>query len=314
MKRQQRWLTLTAGLVLAFLVRGPAAADEKVGARPAVAGAARPEDEKAIRATGAAFVKAFNAGDAKAIAAMFTLDADYVDHDGQVFRGREAIEKEYARAFLRQKGMTLESTPEALRFLGADVAIQDGVARVRPAGGGRGNVTRFTIVLVRRDSKWLAESVRESPYTPDCNYEYLCDLEWLVGSWSAQASGAAVEVTCNWVANRNFLLRTFSVKSGAGVLSSGTQVIGWDPVLGQVRSWTFDSDGGFGSETWTREEKRWVLDARGMRRDGGATKATNYLTLGGHDQYTWQSVARKLDNAGLPDSTEIKFVRAKAKP
>src|SRR5262245_53131214 len=184
MKRQRRWLTLTAGLVLVFLGRGATAQNEKIVPRPAAAGPARPEDEKAIRAAGAAFAKAFQAGDAKAVAALFTPEADYVDEDGQMFRGRAAIEKEFATAFLKQKGMTLESTVDSLRFLGADVAVQNGVCRVKPAGGGRGNATRFTAVLVKRDGAWLLENVRESPYVPECNYEHLSELEWLVGTWS----------------------------------------------------------------------------------------------------------------------------------
>src|SRR5262249_38234866 len=161
--------------------------------------------------------------DAKAVAALFTPEADYVDEDGQMFRGRAAIEKEFATAFLKQKGMTLESTVDSLRFLGADVAVQNGVCRVKPAGGGRGNATRFTAALVKRDGAWLLENVRESPYVPECNYEHLSELEWLVGTWSAQAGGATVEVKCEWAANRNFLHRTVTAKSGAGILNRVTQ-------------------------------------------------------------------------------------------
>lgn len=33
----------------------------------------------------------------------------------------------------------------------------------------------------------------------------------------------------------------------------GTQVIGWDPAAGTIRSWMFDSDGGFGEGTWSKK-------------------------------------------------------------
>src|SRR5262245_39691190 len=52
-------------------------------------------EEKTIRATADAFVKAFNKADAKAIGAMWAPDAVYTDEHGVVFHGREGIQKEY---------------------------------------------------------------------------------------------------------------------------------------------------------------------------------------------------------------------------
>src|SRR5947209_3143376 len=47
-------------------------------------------DEEAIRANIAKFVKAYNAGDAKAVAALFTVDGQIEDKDGDKTDGREA--------------------------------------------------------------------------------------------------------------------------------------------------------------------------------------------------------------------------------
>src|SRR5262245_2809837 len=44
--------------------------------------ASRETDEKAIRELNTAFTKAFNAGDAKGLAALFTEDADIIDEEG----------------------------------------------------------------------------------------------------------------------------------------------------------------------------------------------------------------------------------------
>lgn len=305
---------LTGGLVLAAAPNGLAQVTEKIPPRPVSADATRAEDEKAIRAAGAAMRKAFNAGDAKAVAALFTPDADYVDDQGQEFQGRAAIEKEFALSFARKKGMTIEVTDDSLRFVSKDVAIKKGVVRVRGESGTPANAARFAAVLVRQGNQWLVESIRESPYVPSCNYEYLSDLEWMIGGWTAQTGTVTVEMTCAWAANRNFILRTFTVKGDGNTLSTGTQVIGWDPLLGRLRSWSFDSDGGFGSELWTRDKKAWVLDAGGVRREGQRTSAKNILTPGDIDTFTWQSKERLLEGAKLPDTAEVKFVRVKAKP
>ena len=56
----------------------------------------RPEDEKAIRQVVDAFVKDYNNHDAPAIAALFTLDGMAADEEGNVARGREAIEQVFA--------------------------------------------------------------------------------------------------------------------------------------------------------------------------------------------------------------------------
>ncbi len=314
MRRQQRWMTLAAGIAAVFLARGPVPGDEKIVPRPTVANPARADDEKAIRAVAAAFTKAFNAADVKALAALFAPDADYVDDQGQEHRGREAIAKAFALAFARQKGMTVELTIDAIRFLGKDAALEDGVARVKLSSGERGNVVRFTTAYSRHDGKWLMESVRESPYVPACNYEYLSELEWLVGRWTAKTGNASIEMKCDWTASRNFLLRTATVKQGSNTLSTSTQVIGWDPTVAQVRSWTFDSDGGFGSELWTKDGKQWHLEATGVRRDGSRIEATNLLTREEADTFLWQSKGRHLDAVKLPDTAAVKFVRAKAKP
>ena len=45
------------------------------------------------------FTLAFNKGDAKAIAALWTGDCEYTDETGRSIQGRDAIEKEYAAFF-----------------------------------------------------------------------------------------------------------------------------------------------------------------------------------------------------------------------
>ncbi len=92
-------------------------------------------DEKAIRATADDFVKAFNAADAKAVGALWATDAEYTDESGQSYHGRAAIEKEYADLFKEHRGATMTVNIESIRFLGPDIAMEKGIAKVKLPGG-----------------------------------------------------------------------------------------------------------------------------------------------------------------------------------
>src|SRR3954468_2486883 len=70
-----------------------------------------------------AFIEAFHKGDAKAVAAFWTPDGDYVDQAGKQTKGRAAIEKLYEKAFAANKGAKLAVTVTAARPVGADVLL-----------------------------------------------------------------------------------------------------------------------------------------------------------------------------------------------
>jgi hypothetical protein len=120
-------------------------------------------------------------------------------------------------------------------------------------------------------------------------------------------------LTCEWTAKRNFLTRKYELKEADGAVRTGIQIIGWDPLVGAIRSWVFDSDGGFGDEQWTRDGKRWVLEANAVTRDGAEAVATNVLTRLDHDRFTWQSVRRELNDVRLPDTALLTVTRVKGK-
>jgi hypothetical protein len=120
-------------------------------------------------------------------------------------------------------------------------------------------------------------------------------------------------VTCEWTAKRNFLIRKYSLTATDGDAKNGIQVIGWDPVAGGIRSWVFDSDGGYGSEKWIKDGPRWILEASAVTREGATGTATNVLTRVDHDNFTWQSIRRTLNQLPLPDTGAIKATRTKAK-
>jgi uncharacterized protein (TIGR02246 family) len=284
---------------------GAAAASETAASKPSSAA-----DEKAIRVTADAFVKAFNAADAKAIAALWATDAEYTDESGQSFQGRAAIEKEYADAFKQHRGAIMTVKIESIRFLGPELGIEKGVAWVKSPGGLADTAARYTVVHARRDGKWTMVLGRDAPYVPVSNEDYLKGVEWLIGDWTPEAKNQPLRLHFEWMAQRNFIKNTYTVvKDGQSTLT-GAQIIGWDPKLGRIVSWHFDAQGGFGKDVWMRDGSKWVIEATGVLRDGSESTSVNIATPIDANSFTWQSVNRTLDGVSLPNVPPVKIVRA----
>ncbi len=268
------------------------------------------DDEAAIAALVASFTKAFNAGDATAAAATYAEDALAVDEQGERTEGRAAIQARLAATFAANPGSTISIKVDALRFLGPDTALEEGRTIITPAGpGGSPEITRFTVVYVKKDGRWLQSAVRDEIAHDLTPHDRLKELEWLVGEWVNESQDAVVHTTCKWSDDGNFLLRDFMMKTRGQTVLSGTQRIGWDPVRHQFRTWIFDSEGGFGEGFWTREGDQWVIKSEGVRQDGQHASVTNIISRLGKDRASWKSVDRTIGGAAVPGIDEFTIVR-----
>ncbi len=137
-----RSILTAAGVALALVAMARALALQKTvsagsPARPATAapafGPAHQQDEKAIRLAVEAVAKAYNAGDAKAIASLFVADGEIVSEEGQSTQGREGIKQVFAGIFKEHPKTHMDLAVASIRFIGADLAIEDGTATVTNA-------------------------------------------------------------------------------------------------------------------------------------------------------------------------------------
>jgi uncharacterized protein (TIGR02246 family) len=286
------------------------------GERPAERPARESADEAAIRALVVEFTRAFNAGDAKAVAALFTEGARIATEGGRTVDGRPAVEALFASSFEADPGQTIVVKTESLRLLGPDAAIEEGTATITDPnveGDGRTETLRYSAAYVKKDGKWLQDSIRDYP-TPDESagksaYDHLKELEWLVGEWMDEDDEAEVWTSCDWSDGRSYLIRNYKVRVQGRVEMSGVQRIGWDPRLKQFRSWVFDSEGGFSDGLWSREGDRWIIKTSGVLKDGRSVTATNVLTRINRDSLRWGSVDRTLGDVALPDAEDAVLVR-----
>ena len=265
-------------------------------------------DVAAIKKAGDSFLKAYLAGDAKKMAAHWTENGEYFADDGTTIRGRAEIEKVYTELFAKKKGVTdgeIEVT--SIRFPSKDTAIEEGYFRIRAANQAPTS-SKYTVLHVREDGKWLMAVVREWP----SDGVSLRDLDWLIGTWEAKRGDTEIRTTYEWWGDKSFIRVAIQIKE-KNRTSEGFQMIGKDTTTGQLRSWTFDRSGSFGEATWSRDGKKWTLDSTGVLDDGGAMSATNVITQLDNDTFTFQSVERTVGGQEAADIPPVRVTRVKGK-
>ncbi len=256
------------------------------------------------------FVDAFQRGDADALAKMWAPDARYVDLDGRVLKGRDAIAADYRQLFASSKGLSLRLEVHSQSFPTPDVAIETGVSSVLGPSGTLPTRARYTNTLVRRDGNWLIWGVQENAYLPPSNFEHLRPLEWMIGEWLEDRDGEErSHVTFNWESERNFIVSRRSVLVGDTMLDSGMERIGWDAAGKRIRSWNFEADGGFGEGTWTGGNGVWSSRLSSVLSSGSVMTAVGVITVVDENSITWQMRERVVDGKPAPDSPVIKMKR-----
>lgn len=286
--------------------------EKLIGQRPTESPSA---DEQAIYQAEEAFVKAYGEGDAKAIAALFTPDAEYVNESGNVFQGREAIEETMAEFFAENPDCQLEMTIDSIRFVNPGIAIEDGSTILTHPELPDTVESRYTTMYVKTEGKWLAASVRDhAPKDRRQHRLQLEQLDWLLGDWVDEAEDSIVTFSCQSVDNGNFLLRQFTILIGGEEVMSGTQRIGWDPLTGKLRTWIFDSEGSYGEGLWHRDGDRWILKCTGVMPDGQTASSTSIYTYVNAHTMTWQTVDHEIAGVQQPDSEIYTIVRQAPPP
>jgi uncharacterized protein (TIGR02246 family) len=255
-----------------------------------------------------AYIAAYNKGDAKTLANFYAEDVDYIDKDGAEVKGRDAIQKLLAENFQANPGVKLEVTIDEVKLLSPDVLVNRGIATVTPKDGAA-VATRYVAIDVKKGDQWQVSQLTETEASPPNAYSQLQALEWLVGTWEDKAGDQTVEAKINWVGDKNFLTRTFKVKGSDQNETDGWEIIGWDPERQQIRSWIFDSNGGFGESTWANDGEHWLIQASNVLPDGSHSTAEHVLTRVDDNKFTWESQNRTLNGELQPSLDKIEVQR-----
>jgi uncharacterized protein (TIGR02246 family) len=269
-------------------------------------------DEMAIRKALESYVEAFNRGDAAAAASHWSKDGEYVaPSSGDRLKGPDKIRQGLEAFFAQNKGLKVKAASFDIQLQSADRAMEKGVAVFQRQGEPEEEVL-YTAALVKEDGTWKLLNVEEEESTvPLATIAQLGQLEWLIGDWVDQDEAATVETVFRWTQNYSFINGSFNVSVEGHPDVAGTQVIGWDPTAKKIRSWVFDSKGGFGQGEWAREGNQWTVKLKSVLANGHKASSVNIYTYVDPDTFTWQSIGREVDGAPLPNIDEVTVVRKK---
>jgi uncharacterized protein (TIGR02246 family) len=305
--RNVKWVAATLVPALAFalfLWAQPSArpADEKSADKT------READAATIRQSAQEFVEAFNKGDAKAVAALFTENAENREADGRTVVGRTGIEKAYAEFFKANPSAKMDVLVKSVRFPAKDMAVEEGLARVTSSPKDLPRSTHYVVVHSREGGQWKMALSAEG----GVGQYYLEDLDWLLGDWGTTIKDQTVKFSFSRDPKKAFITGTFTRIPAGKEPVSGSIRIAFDPETGRIRSWGFEDDGAHSQSLWSCDGKSWILDAKGVLPNGTPAAERIILQRAGADAITWRSVDRVVGDNQLPDTTPMRLTRLAA--
>jgi uncharacterized protein (TIGR02246 family) len=299
-----RQLSAIAIVTVIAIVAGFAGAQRPTAAQPNA-------EEQVLRQAIAAYAAAFNKGDVSGIGTHWAADAEYTDEAGTVFKGRDAIVALFRKAFTDQKGTKMTLNLKSVRFVRPDVALGEGTSEMTSPTG-EVDKGRFTAAWVKTDGKWVLTSAHDLPSEGDANGSPVKELEWLVGDWQTSDKDSTTTMNCRPILGKAYLQQTFVVKQGNNEMTV-IMLMGLDPLTGQIKSWTFDSAGGYGEALWGRDGNQWFGSAVGVLPDGDEASSIYVVKFTDENNFTLQMRDRRVGDQPLADA-EIKYARKAAAP
>ena len=271
-----------------------------------------PAVETAVRSEAEATVKAFNAADATTLANGFHEAGELVDEDGNVYRGRAEIAGLFKKFFARFPQAVMEMEVSGVRPIGEVLAVEEGVRRITADAGAAAAQMRYVAVRMKQGVLWPVVSYREFADDPlPTPPEMLAAVEWLVGDWVDESDEGRTTISYRWSEDGNFIIGEYNLTISGKSVGKSTQRIGWDPVESELRSWTFDSDGGFAEGEWAADGAGWIIKSEATMPSGSTGSATVTITPKDKDHFVVESTDRIVGGTPEPD---FKLVVARRPP
>lgn len=265
--------------------------------------------EREIRQAAAAYAETFSKGDMDAVVTFWADDADYLDADGKLHRGKTAIADLFKKNAESCKGHTMSLDVSSVKTIKPDVVLEEGTVTVKcPTGEAESN--KYFAIWTKEKDRWKLSSVRDqdSVPTPKSSDDPLRELAWLVGDWKHDDGQTKVALKCRWLLNQRYLAMEYDVKKPNEDPTEVVVWIGMDPASNELRSWVFDSDGGNAGARWERDGNAWKSHCDGVLCDGRMGASLNSIEFVDDNAFVWRSKERRIDGEPVADA-EAKFAR-----
>lgn len=263
-------------------------------------------DKKAIQNIVQGYQEGYNQQNAAKLTAEWSSDATYSNPvTGDTAEGKEAIQKLFEKKFAEGKKRHIKVTVKSIEFPSPNEAIENGVMEVVIDDQPTQQVA-YQTEYVKENGKWLIKDMGEIELQESSShFEELKSLAWLVGKWEDSDDNVDILFDNQWDQYKNFITQHFKMKIYGQDDFEGKQIIAWDPVKDAVRSWVFDSDGGFGEGSWEKMDKSWYATMKFTLSDGRIGSSINVYTPIDDNSYTFSSVEREVDGEILPDMNPV---------
>lgn len=289
--RTFRWLVLLQRVgIVCLLFVGVVVAQDDAAPADDTASFQVPDAERPFWENAQAFINGYAARDSEAIGNLFTEDAEFLDEFGVRTVGRQAIVAHFTETLVAYPEAVIESIDITnVRQLSDTVALEEGVVTSAADPFAPRATAKYAAIHKKGDDGvWRIDVLKDFPREELGRQEQLAQLAWMVGQWVNEDSDSVVRSDCDWSEDGNFLLRKFSVKMHNGMELTGVQRTGWDPVHQKLRSWTFDSEGGFFTGIWTKSDDGWILTSSGVTAEGETVTSTAVYQIIDAEMITWQ--------------------------
>jgi hypothetical protein len=244
---------------------------------------------------------------------MFLETGELVDEAGTVHTGRPAITELFTGFFGKYPKATLEMLVDSTRPVGGTLAVEEGQRRITTAAGEAAQV-RYVAVRSKEGDRWPIASYREFAEDPlPTPREALQGAAWIVGDWVDESPDGRTEISFRWSDDGNYLIGDYTMSAAGAGESKSTQRIGWDAASGQVRSWTFDDDGGFTEGRWVRTDEGWVVTSQATMPDGTTGSAALSISVKDADHFVVRGTDRIVGDVAEPDF-EMTIARKPPRP
>ena len=262
----------------------------------------KPDDESAVRKTAKDLNEAYNRHEPDKIAALWAEDGVlFHPLTGETSTGRQEILDYYKKEFAKNKDSKADVAVDSVDFEGPDNATIKGFLRVYTKEEPP-TQSAFRAQLELEKGKWVFQDITDINLEPaPSNFEHLKPIDWLVGDWTDKDENTEINFNLKWDKYKNFLIQRFTSKVLGQEQIEGQQIIGWDPVKKKIRSWVFDSDGGYGEGFWDNKDKSLFANMIYTLPDGRKASATLIYTKIDDRSYTFSAVGRDVDGEILPD-------------
>ena len=230
------------------------------------------------------YLRAFRSRDAEAVAACWSESADNRSLDsGEETHGRQQVQQVFQTLFEEDASAEIDLDIQEIRPLGSNLAVVDGISQLSFSTGDA-TASRFTAIVMKKDGRWMLESVREAATElPETSRGYaIRRVSEFAGRWESVAGRQDVSTHAFWTAGGGFLVRSHTVQGNPSDREI-TEIIGWDPVRQGIRSWLFTSDGGFAEGSWTIEDDHFDVMLDGTTASGDIVTGRLLITRLGPD-------------------------------